>query len=428
MYRTFVQTHWPKLVVGVVGCLLVSHLFELQSAFSGTYGRQLEEDGRSVTIRLEQPSQPIPTLQDIAFDGSWKEVNRTEFNRPYHEKLRACRSSSDGCAGNEGKLVLLALGHFRSVLDGATQGEDIWCDSFMDSLHALGYSMLIPQNNEELYTFWRDYHEQVQLIVWNRLGECQNLFTNNTCVQSDPEVPLTPPNATHLNIPLWKIFNMHFWNGPDHPYGSPFTLSPEDYSAWTPPARGRDNYYLGYSLERTCTKVPYVAHSSRPRQVYVYAKHLQFFIDKNYILRNDTEDDDDERLAKVNFFRDLSASANATFVAKMRHDVPGMNIPDGISELTHSMYDRGAFQHTVSSSRVLMGVGRPALSPTPWAALCLGVPFINVITGWDGKHPDDSSRWSAQQEAVFFLRAGEPFVYNVKSGDRLGLEEAIRKA
>ncbi|KAG8875191.1 hypothetical protein FRB98_008016 [Tulasnella sp. 332] len=461
MHCNLVYTHWPKCVAAIAGCLLLAHLLELHSTFSGTYERQLEGEEPSVAVQLEeQPSEPIPTLEDIAFDGSWKEVDRVEFNRMYHDKLRACKVGSDGCARNEGKLVLLAIGTFKSVLDGANQGEAIWSDSFMDSVHALGYSMLIPDNEEELYTMWREYHDQVELIVWNRVRDCQNLSADNTCVQSDPDIPLAPPNATHLNIPLWcvaqvtilcfastarfgtefndtfvshphrKIFNLHFWNSPDHPYGSPFTLSPEDYSTWTPPAHGRDNYYLGYSLERTCTKVPYVAHPSRPRQAYVYAKYLRFFDEKNYILRNTTEDDSSEAFAKSNFFQDLSANANMTFVAKMHHN-EGSSLdgpPRGIVELSNSMHNRTAFQYAVSNSRVLVGVGNPALSPTPWEALCLGVPFVNAILGWDGADPDDRSRWSAQQEGVLFLGVGEPFVYNVKIGDRLGLEAAIRKA
>ncbi|KAG9006570.1 hypothetical protein FRB94_000587 [Tulasnella sp. JGI-2019a] len=425
MLLPLVRRNWQKVVTAILGCALLSALFGYHTIHS------LE---RPPWFRFESGPPLLsggggrPSVLDIALDGSWKEVNRTEFNRPYHEKLRSCKSNDGHCSDNGGKLVILALHHFNRVLEGATQGENIWCDSFMDALHALGYSMLIPKDKMDIYSMWQEYHDQVQLIVWNR-GEAMDCLFNTSCVQANPDAPLFAPNATHLNIPLWKIFNMHFWNGPDHPLGSPFTLSPEDYSMWTPRSGGHDNYYLGYSLERTCTKIPFIPHDSRTRQAYVFAKGLRYFVTDKYILKPSDDDDDIERIRKEKFYANLSVDANITFVGKMNHDARGIldAPPSGIIVLD-SITNRTTFQTAVANSRVLMGIGNPPLSPTPWEALCMGVPFINPMRSWDHKHPEDRSRWTAQQDGILYMGLEEPYVYHVKPGDRVGLEATIRKA
>lgn len=225
-----------------------------------------------------------------------------------------------------------------------------------------------------------------------------------------------------------KIFDMHFWNSAEHPIGGPFTLSPEDYSTWKTTAHGRNNHYLGYSLERTCLKAPYTPHASRPRQAYVFAKHLKFFIEPEYFLWDAlSPKNGEEQVAQSDFYTTLQADANMTFVGRMRHDVPGLDIPAGITELPH-MPNRTAFVQALGSSRVLLGVGNPPMSPTPWEALCLGVPFINPIKNWLVERPNDRTQWLAQHDGVFFSGLGEPYVYHVKVGDRTGFKEAIRKA
>jgi hypothetical protein len=51
-------------------------------------------------------------------------------------------------------------------------------------------------------------------------------------------------------IPIWKLFPLHFWAGPATPMGQNWTLSPEDWNAWSP---GQGNHYLG-KLHRASTR------------------------------------------------------------------------------------------------------------------------------------------------------------------------------
>lgn len=221
-----------------------------------------------------------------------------------------------------------------------------------------------------------------------------------------------------------KVVTMHWWNHPSHPLGGQWTLSPENYTAWGPGANGRDNTYLGYSLEGSCLKAPYVPFNDRPRQAYVLTKRLSYFLKSDYILRATSGVVEDQ--PKSTFFSDLSQKANLTFYAQYRHDVENIKPVPGITELPKLA--RPDFQSFLARSRVVVGIGWPLLSPSPWEALCLGVPFINPIRNWDKKNPDDRSKWDTQQNGLTTSGLDEPFVYHVRVGDQEGLRRAILKA
>lgn len=228
-----------------------------------------------------------------------------------------------------------------------------------------------------------------------------------------------------LTLASRKVFNMLWWNHAGHPLGGSFTLSPEDYSTWNTYSAGRDNFYLGYSLEGSCLKTPHVPWDERPRQAYILAKILSLFTTQDYILPAGSGESADQ--ANTNFYKNLSETGNLTFLAKFTVDREDLDVPPGIVELAEWL-DRAAFQDVIAHSRVLMGIGHPLLSPSPWEALCLGVPFINPVKQWDPEYPDDRTRWMTQHDGLLASGLDEPYVYHVKLGDRAGLERAILKA
>ncbi|KAF8290534.1 hypothetical protein DL93DRAFT_1086859 [Clavulina sp. PMI_390] len=63
------------------------------------------------------------------------------------------------------------------------------------------------------------------------------------------------------------------------------------------------------------------------------------------------------------------------------------------------LLDRPDFMREIARSVALLGVGRPAISPTPYQALCLGVPFINPIM--DVSRPAHSSPCPYSPFSVF---------------------------
>ncbi|KAG8851657.1 hypothetical protein FRB96_009153 [Tulasnella sp. 330] len=162
----------------------------------------------------------------------------------------------------------------------------------------------------------------------------------------------------------------------------------------------------------------------RPRQAYIFAKYLRLFLEEPYILRSDSGAVEDR--VETDVFSKLSEDANVTFLASMAHNVEGLSPPKGIVQLPR--LGRTEFREALANNRVVVGLGNPALSPTPWEALCMGVPFINPVFDWDRDHPEDRTKWNAQQNGVMYLCLDEPHVYHVKCGDRAGFEQAVRKA
>jgi hypothetical protein len=219
---------------------------------------------------------------------------------------------------------------------------------------------------------------------------------------------------------------MHLWNGPVGPLGGPFTLSPEDFSAWKT-GGGRDNYFLGYSLDEVCSKVPSIPFNDRPRRVFMIAEELKLLRENDYVLNDGTGAKGE--IPHPEFYNRLSQQKNVIFMGQLnRKDVPiTVKPPDGIT-LIPVRSPKSELRRLLANSRVALGVGHPRLSPSPYEALCLGVPFINPVHGWNRDHPDDRSRWSSQHDALVAYDIDEPYVYHVKKGDTVALELALAKA
>lgn len=220
---------------------------------------------------------------------------------------------------------------------------------------------------------------------------------------------------------------MHFWNGPAGPLGRPFTLAPEPYHLWNSYYESEGhNVYVGYSVERTCMKTPYIEYSERPRQAYILAKFLSYFQRVDYLL-SDPSGNNATHLTD-DFYAKLAEEIDMKWIASIKNDVKseGSQPPPGIAQLER--LDRPAFQHKVAQSRLVLGIGRPALSPTPYESLCLGVPFINTIHGWDRHDPENRTKWWGQHDALLHLDLHEPYVYHVKVRDREGVKRAVKLA
>ncbi|KAJ6615641.1 hypothetical protein B0H10DRAFT_1915806 [Mycena sp. CBHHK59/15] len=286
-----------------------------------------------------------------------------------------------------------------------TSGEAIWAMSTLRALKNMGYSVLFAPDQREVVQFYHLFGTRVVLIIAST-EPARLCFNDRLNYIRSPENP--------SGIPAWKIFSLHFWMDPDNPLGARWTLSPEDYGSVPGFA---PNTYLGYSIEAQCAMHPFVPHAQRSPQVYILAKWLHYFHPQNRAWGPDLFD----AAAKSTGVSFLTGSRVAYEPAPATSPVDFATSIANIGEIGQER-----FYDELSKSVALVGLGKPVLSPTPYDALCLGVPFINPIEQWDPKNPTDRSKWITQHGGLKDLSA--PYVYNVFKGDREGFVQAIKDA
>ncbi|KAF9477866.1 hypothetical protein BDN70DRAFT_922288 [Pholiota conissans] len=317
--------------------------------------------------------------------------NRTDMweneNSKSMQALLSCMST-DTCTQNQTSIVLLSSMHFANSISGHVSGEDIWASSVLDALRDMGYTCIFTNTNEELARTYRQYPDLVKIVILEGSAshEC---FKSEKCIKK----PTHP-----LGIPAWKMFSFHFWGGAENPLGNAWTLSPENYGLISP-GNSKDNIYLGYSIERQCMQIPVTPMHERPRQAYILAKQSRYFYGNDYAWPNMTYDDP-------------PFDVNIVAGIAMNNSEPGQVLPSGIVD--YGRLTKEEFYAHLGKSRVLVGIGKPTLSPSPYDALCMGLSFINPIMSWAKDDPENRTRWQSQHDALKFL--DPPYVYNVRKG------------
>jgi hypothetical protein len=151
-----------------------------------------------------------------------------------------------------------------------------------------------------------------------------------------------------FGIPLWKMFTFNFWTGGHHPLGERWTVSPEDYAG-----RGiGKNIYLGYSIEESCRKQPFVPHSERENQAYILAKKLSLFTHERDAAWSTADFDAVTKATGAKFilgsFNDTSEGQWSTLQLPSNH----VNL---------GRIDQAEFMNVLSKSRVFIGMGNPVM-------------------------------------------------------------------
>ncbi|EJT99467.1 hypothetical protein DACRYDRAFT_81852 [Dacryopinax primogenitus] len=342
------------------------------------------------TLRL----RPSPYLGLLFPEATPEDAKNTDdSNARVLQSLLSCLATAT-CTENQTKIVLLADSHFALSVRGSVSGEDIWAASVLGALKHLGYSSLYSDNLQSASFYYRMFPDLVKVVF----GECEditNCFGNELCVKSASNL---------LGIPIWKMFSLHFWNGACHPLGGSWTLSPEDYRGVT--------RFLGYSLETECMTREVVPPDNRSDQVYVLAKWFRYFFADSYPWPHDAL----ARAVEQTGLQFITGYTNDTETSPL-WSPPVVNYGQMPKELFHER---------LSHSRALLGIGQPYLSPSPYDALCFGVPFINPIDKWDNDDRENRAKWSTQHDGLRFIE--EPYVYHVHKRDVDGLVRALRGA
>ncbi|KAF7306540.1 hypothetical protein MIND_00445300 [Mycena indigotica] len=311
------------------------------------------------------------------------------------------------CAQNQTKVIVLASPEFiENKKGGYVSGENIWAFSTVSALQNMGYTMVYAESTDVAVTLYHILDPLVEMVIFNpdQAFEC---FNAPLCVRSE-ENP--------AGIPAWRIFSFCFWSGLGtalkiNPLGDKWSLSPEDYP-------GREASYVGYSIEAQCHKQRHVPKEQRKHQAYILGKRIGLFSPQNTAWAPELYDA-------------AATETGIAFIAAAYQETrdPTPKLSKAITNLLapgQEILSQDKFYDHLAHSKVLVGLGDPVLSPTPYDALCLGVPFINVIRSWDRTNPADKSRWAAQHG--FLKRLDPPYVYNVFAGDRKGFVDAVKSA
>ncbi|KAJ7248505.1 hypothetical protein C8J57DRAFT_1189758 [Mycena rebaudengoi] len=344
----------------------------------------------------------------------------TENQKNIHALFQCIEQSN--CSQNQTKVVIIESYRFiipmerggvpgRANLGGANSGEHIptgegiWAISTLRALENLGYTVLFAPNMQRAIQLYQIFDPLVKVVITesDKVDKCWD--GNSPCIRT-ADYP--------SGIPAWKLFTFSFWWGPANPLGPKWTLSPEEYPASL--TGNEPNTYLGYSIEAQCAMRPFIPHVRRNRQVYILGKYLSSFLAG-------------QRDWPPDHFDAAASSTGVSFIAGAVQVEGGTADPSDFFSATTKNLGKlhpREFYDLLSRSIALVGMGQPILSPTPYDALCMGVPFINPIEEWDPNNPLDRSKWVTQHGMLHHLSA--PHVYHVFKGDRESFVQAIEDA
>jgi hypothetical protein len=143
---------------------------------------------------------------------------------------------------------------------------------------------------------------------------------------------------------------------PANPLGKEYTLSPFIRN---------DNFHLSLSIEPTCRGIPALTPSQKPRtrHIYLLAKQMSYFEDTpafSWTLQGLSAI---QRRLGVKILGGIKDDRPLTSKELERYGITNLGILNKIE-----------FYTQLAMSSVVVGVGQPRISPSPWDALCMGVP------------------------------------------------------
>ncbi|PPQ89273.1 hypothetical protein CVT25_001357 [Psilocybe cyanescens] len=384
-------------------------LFERFSLVSTT-----KADSDKATLTASDDYTPLPTHATDTFtplDTDRKLKDYHDWNAQSLRELHSCIALRN-CGRNQQKIALLASHWFTWGVFNEWRGGEGVCSP-----------------REEAVDQYRQFPDLVKVVIRHWAGQCHS---NPKCVKD-------PSNS--LGIPAWKIFDLEFFPIFDkHEHGSlmggKWVLSANPHHL----LNDEDSpvQYIGYSIQDECRQTPPTPLASRSNQAWLLMKQIKYVYDNRFAWDR-------------SFFSRASHELSIKLIgawALDQHYGAWDPAKDGemkdIEDRERGVYNLGeklnatGFMDQVGMSKVMIGVGNPYWSPSPYNALCQGVPFINPIIYWDEKEPQKKAGWITQHPSLnqfdppaglmpYFHRCTS-YVYNVHARNWTGFVDAIRSA
>ncbi|KAJ7491730.1 hypothetical protein B0H11DRAFT_990001 [Mycena galericulata] len=210
-------------------------------------------------------------------------------------------------------------------------------------------------------------------------------------------------------IPLWKMFAFTFWGS--LPRSGKWL--PENEKPWSFNPLGREwslvpyqmpdgHFFIGYHYQG-CQALQYIPFSERPDQIVILAKKSEYFHNNPLFVDQSAFY---TRLKNVTGY-DIITNADLE---------EGYPIPDGLTPV--GLLPIAEYDLQLANTKALLGIGRPQISPTPYASLCRGVPVVlpyRSDTGCPARPGPD--QYCGFYEGVHqhgpAASIGEPYIYTV---------------
>ncbi|KAI8827450.1 hypothetical protein BJ741DRAFT_630173 [Chytriomyces cf. hyalinus JEL632] len=397
----------------------IQSLSELNPEFGFRHNASMPADDWKA--RWLKQMDRIPS--DLVFS---RETEVEEGNKAAIARLRNClESDRDDCAKNTYKVILGSWACLKMAISTTSQsGEMVWMRSIIRAFNELNYTLLVVDD----YTLLRNVYNfmpDVILSIWAEDILVVSCVLDPRCVENYqrldstwPDLATIPANEQGI-IPVWKLFTISYWGARPgesfwtdqsdqiysyNPLGNEWTIVPFPYP---------EHSCIPFSYEQECNET--VNASERDEQVVILAKHTKYL----FTDRSPTKEMWDRLVNGTELGVKFITSASQ-LDENDRPLLPGIN-STGI--LLPSEY-----KHMVGKSKAMLAVGNPALSPSPYVALCAGVPVL-IPYYHDTPTPDGWNLfrdfWS-QHGPVASL--GEPYAYSYHYRDSDMLVEKLRKA
>lgn len=124
---------------------------------------------------------------------------------------------------------------------------------------------------------------------------------------------------------------------------------------------------MPYSIERECSATPLVPLEEKTDRVFVLAKLAEYFYDQR-------------KAPPVELWStfEQQTGLEPISVAVDRQDGDkgwlGYKLPPGVTSVPKMTRDE--FERQVGMSKVMLGIGRPFISPSVYTSLCQGTPVV----------------------------------------------------
>lgn len=345
-------------------------------------------------------------------------------------QLAACTARGD-CGPNADKIAIFASWHCHwAAYANYTGGEGVWCVGMMRSLERQGFTVLHGGDNDwrYIYHLHRQLGDMVRVIVADPGEEGHK----GTFAQYQKSA------AWPDGIPAWKWFRMTYYPTSESGIvGRAWMISAEPnlpraqdvalrasggvswfatgYEALQVKSDPADFTFLGYGLA-PAEYTAVVPWAQRPPRVYILAKQAHYFHNGHQAVYEPSffTRAADELAAEFPGFEFVGGFADSRS-ADQRAAWP---VPAVIRNL--GLLDKHRFDEEYGHARLLLGLGSPPLSPSPYRALARAVPFANPHTVQNG-------RWTYQQHESM-RDVPEPYAYQVEAFNYTSFVETIRSA